>query len=184
MPSDHPVAAMSTCTAARGRGPPWSVPHGPLRSLLGSDVAAALFSFSDPLGKPCLLKASPAKRGPRTAGSPPPRTNAVRDRLSKRDSLRGKIRQPKTSEFHVFDPDIRMGQQISLVVRRPKQLVRHDAGCQHGSHAVGWTTTHRQDHVCRAPDFQANVLPVSSGRKRFRPGRAETGAGRRRIGCG
>ncbi len=63
-------------------------------------------------------------------------------------------RQAQTSEFYVLDADVRTGQQIGLVIRGSKQLIRHETGREHTTDAAGWTTAHQAHHVHREPFSQ------------------------------
>ena len=58
------------------------------------------------------------------------------DRPANSVALRGQSRQPQASEFHVLHPDVRVGQEISLVVRGSQQLIRNGARLGHPGHAV------------------------------------------------
>jgi len=98
-----------------------------------------------------LLAASTAKGGVTTTWSPPPPRNTDPRSLVQRVALRRESCQVKASKVEVLKTDVRMPQQICLVICGLEELARHGAERHQAADSTGRSPTHDHQHGGRAP---------------------------------
>jgi len=91
---------------------------------------ALLVALCGQAGSLRLLKASTAARGAGTSWAPPPPGYVALHPLAKRVALGGASRQMAAAELQMLKTDVRMAEQIRLVICGLEELVRHGAGRQ------------------------------------------------------